>query len=437
MLLSCISGLTPRCFTFIDATLYSRPRKQIDIIIPDINFTAIANTNKTLKFYVPEHIDHMIMIIDNIDLSSEYVHIQIQADKIPTADDNLSSFNVYQASSTKPFYAKVWTKEKSWHYIHFSFEGLDKKGASDQNSSVSFKFKMFSSVSQTQISSNTTADLFYKTAIPKIEHTKLLTHNVPYKQYNLVRDATTESFMFSYDLQIALEQSSAVPINITTEGFSVLRFELNDVSDIGGTLQVIMAFKPRVKGRVLEEEPSNNKVVACVRRNAREIPTWPNKCVFNNEEKIAPLILNGTVDNTTVYILFPEPGVWFATFKLFDGSCEPCNCSESCSDQYNDCTNSCEETCTLKTDCNSCSSVCKQKILSKTVCGSCDCDGPCKKEKKESNSSILFDVSSYPCMTGKCGDQGKCMFMLSSGIVYSTCVCSNNYRGKIIHFSWW
>lgn len=119
-------------------------------------------------------------------------------------------------------------------------------------------------------------------------------------------------------------------------------------------------------------------------------------------------------------------------FRLFDGSCEPCNCSDECDTRYQTCVDYCEQNCGEEIVCNECMQSCRKSVLSTTECTQCNCTGSCQSETVTSNSSVVFDVSSYPCVTGKCGNNGRCVFMVSGGIVYSTCVCSNNYRGKLL-----
>lgn len=281
----------------------------------------ISNFNKFYKLYVPESIDHAILVIETITFANqqEAVSFRVRADGLPTIDKNLNNFYLNSGNATEPYYAKVWTKEDTWHYVEFAFENRT-------NSSLVFKVKFFSSsiTSPPLTSFNTSGNKtnqtnYYNDGLDRVYQIGRLSDVVPYKQYNLFKDVNTESFLFSYDLEMALEQLIAVPINVTTDSLSVLRFSLQEGSDIGGTLQVILAFKPRTKqtsaGRVFDDEPENNVIVACMRRNAREIPKWPNKCVFNEQERVAPLILNKTVDNATVYIPYPEPGVWFVTFR--------------------------------------------------------------------------------------------------------------------------
>lgn len=400
-----------------------------------MDLSVMSNASGLFKFYLPQHIDHIAIIINNINFTAtpESLNIRVQSNRIPTAADNLA--NLYLSEITEPFSATVWTKEESWHYIQFNFTSNTTRTVQD-NSTALFRLKLFPSiVIPTNYTNNTNNDSIYHGVIYKIHNTDLISQVTPYNQYNLVKDVSSESFMFSYDLEVAVGQTVPVPVNVTTRGFTALHFRLVEGTDIGGTLQFILAFKRRVrKGSrklTLEDEPKSHTVVACIRRNIREIPIWPDKCSFNGIENPAPLILNSTVDNTTVYIPYPEPGVWFVTFKLFDGSCDACRCSDSCSMRYVNCTDKCERNCTEEDECAQCRIDCKAEILKESGCSGCNCDGNCLNKSTVSNTSVLFDLSSYPCMTGKCGDTGECLFMVSAGVVFSTCSCSNNYRGEL------
>lgn len=85
---------------------------------------------------------------------------------------------------------------------------------------------------------------------------------------------------------------------------------------------------------------------------------------------LGPLMLNRTHINSTIHIPYPEVGVYYASFKLF------------CDDFVKNCT-----------------------------------------------ENITFDISSQPCLNGECTDRGRCVFLVSSGFVYSACSCTDRYRG--------
>lgn len=45
------------------------------------------------------------------------------------------------------------------------------------------------------------------------------------------------------------------------------------------------------------------------------------------------------------------------------------------------------------------------------------------------NTSVVFTISSSPCVAGRCGKHGRCYHYMSGGFVFSTCLCLRNYRG--------
>lgn len=45
------------------------------------------------------------------------------------------------------------------------------------------------------------------------------------------------------------------------------------------------------------------------------------------------------------------------------------------------------------------------------------------------NTSIAFTLSSNPCVSGRCGKNGRCYHYMSGGFVFSTCLCLKFYRG--------
>lgn len=212
---------------------------------------------------------------------------------------------------------------------------------------------------------------------------------------------------------------------------------------------------------------SNQTVIICMRLNEPGTPEWPDKCVYGNREYPAATIINNTdVDTSTglVHIPFPESGRWYVTMRVFCHGTEtaarttiidsvkefikkysglletmksPCACAER-SKFYQDCIqdSTClsqmNETETLKVKECIMDSKCttdyqnmsrsfelhhkyatEQSVIQ---------DGTC-------NSSIVFTISSSPCVAGRCGRFGRCYHYMSGGFVFSTCVCLKNYRG--------
>lgn len=363
-----------------------------------------------------------MFIVNSVQLmEGENVTVAIDAKRLPSTSNSLVEFVLNYTQDFHPYYTKFWTFEENWHYLKIVAP----------NVIVNFRLQFFTATDAVSFLQTLTLKNFtkyYRTALQKIHRTDTLTEMIPYKQYNLVRISSSESFLFSYILQNEIDASIPIAINLTTNDFAVLKFVVQEGSDIGGALQFSLAYKPKAK--------SHRKIIiGCIRRNARELPLWPNKCFFNGTTTMAPVVLNKTAENSTIYIPYAEPGVWFATFRFFNGICEQCNCSNSCNEKYVTCVEICEENCVSRRECEYCPLNCKEVVLLRKDCKGCDCSGNCKTDAIQSNSSVIFDISSYPCIAGRCGKNGKCVYMVSGGFVYSTCVCSNNYRGNQSFFA--
>lgn len=418
------AGLTAECLTYVDAVLYAANTTAVDIIVPNENFEMIINTTKFFKFYVPEFVDHAFIVVNSAHLQTGgNVTLRIDAKRLPSVNNTLTEFvlNYTEAEDVKPYSKKFWTSEDNWHYLEITSTFV----------SINFHLKFITTVDdaipyiQTLTLKNYTK--LYRSSLSKLHRTDTLSEMIPYKQYNLVKVASSESFLYSYDLRVAIDSPNP-PINLTTSDFTVLKFIVQKGTDSGGSLQFSLAFSPKVK-----TYNEHQVIVGCVRRDVREIPQYPNKCYYNGRTTDAPVFLNKTTENSTIYIPYPEPGIWYASFRLFDGVCETCNCSVMCNDDYVACTDYCDANCLDSSECDQCPLLCKERVLHKSSCKQCDCIGGCvNPEVEESNSSLQFDVSSYPCLAGKCGKNGRCVYMVSGGYVYTICVCSNNYRGKIL-----
>ncbi|XP_023014078.2 post-GPI attachment to proteins factor 6 [Leptinotarsa decemlineata] len=431
-------GLSPSCFANVQATLST---KKVDspLIISEgdlVEVTATLNESRYFKFFVPNLNDHAIMKVNDINFSDnmEQLLVRIDINKPPSEEkyQKQKKFGSNVTSAAVVF----WTEPESWHYIELKFSGKD--SVEGLHSNLTFRLKFFLNQltresSEYELLQNET---FYNHSLSKTFHNYKITDVVPYKHYDLIREASSDSFLYSYELEQELHSKIAIPINMTNSHFSLLKFRIGEGTDIGGTLQFIMAFKPRVKrldgsSRItFEEEPGNHVIIACIRRGVIEIPTWPNNCVSKGIDKTAQLVLNKTVENSTILIPYPESGTWYATFKLFCGGCQPCECPQSCQAQYEDCATKCDLDCVISGNCDYCSTNCSKQVIAIESCKGCDCDGPClKNETAACNTSIIFDISSHPCIFGQCSRNGKCIFMVSDGVVFSTCVCINKYRG--------
>ncbi|XP_035778518.1 uncharacterized protein LOC118459348 [Anopheles albimanus] len=219
---------------------------------------------------------------------------------------------------------------------------------------------------------------------------------------------------------------------------------------------------------------ANQTVIVCLRLEEPGIPTWPDKCVYGRHIYPAAIVINNTDADTNtglVHVPFPEPGSWYVTLGLFchgpdltarttiidsvkdfirtyRGSLEamrsPCSCADrlayyrTCvSDER--CLGALNETETLKIkEClmdAKCSGSTAQSermarrfelhhkyVTEQSVSGGTVGNPEC-------NSSVVFTISSSPCVAGRCGRFGRCYHYMSGGFVFSTCLCLRNYRG--------
>ncbi|RZC38811.1 transmembrane protein 8A, partial [Asbolus verrucosus] len=399
----------------------TKRRPSVEQIVEGVTYPVGAFTNHSIlyTYFIPEFVTHAIVIIEDISFAETTTQliVRVQARSIPSEKSAIkaeiieSSFN--ETSVTVPFN----TKADNWHFVEFIFQGSN---LSDEiKSSLKFTMKYFYEESENG----------NNTGIWRIFNSNKITQVMRYRQYDLVRESSTESFSYSYELRQKFTISSSVAVNLTSNEFAVLQFKLRQHTDIGGTLQFILTFKPRVNKlkKILESEPEGHKIIACIRPEAPELPTWPNFCAYEKDQIVAPLVLNKTTDNSSMMIPYPESGIWYATFKLFCGECVPCSCPDECQKEFEGCVRVCESSCDRET-CSNCSMDCKTEVVHKNGCAKCDCDGPCLRSKNVCNSSVIFDITSMAC-ANDCGRHGRCMFMVCDGVVYATCVCSNNYRG--------
>uniref|UniRef100_A0A4Y0BGR3 EGF-like domain-containing protein n=1 Tax=Anopheles funestus TaxID=62324 RepID=A0A4Y0BGR3_ANOFN len=357
--------------------------------------------------------------------------------------------------------------------------------------------------------------------------------NRSFDRYPVLRQTYREFFMFDYDLLPDVNGTVPVTLNLTAGIPALMKFDVNDVYDIGGTLSFAVAMRQDLKGSLIDarhestnehagvvaeklidiqEEfvpelpaattittttttstttttttmaPStteaektkqsagkaNQTVIVCLRLEEPGIPTWPDKCVYGRHIYPAAIVINNTDADTNtglVHVPFPEPGSWYVTLGLFCHGSEatarstiidsvkdfvrsyrstleamrpPCSCTDRLS-YYRSCLadDAClsvlNETETLKI---------KECIMDAKCTGSRSDEMARKFELHHKyateqsvqggvadatcNSSVVFTISSSPCVAGRCGRFGRCYHYMSGGFVFSTCLCLRNYRG--------
>jgi hypothetical protein len=335
--------------------------------------------------------------------------------------------------------------------------------------------------------------------------------NRVFDEYPLLRQTYREFFMYDYDLVPDANGTVPTYINLTSRIPALMKFEIGDVYDIGGTLTFAIVMKsdsfdtspplssspsnvhhqtssldingePAIAEKLIAEEmkPSNQTVIICIRLNEPGIPTWPDKCTYGRQTFTANAIINNTNElsgTSVVHVPFPESGVWYVTMGLFCHNGETiettarttiidsvktfirynvqmlksfnaqCSCvkelnlnhyikcldTPSCLAQMNETETLKIKECLMDAKCTASEHAklsrafdihhkraTEQSVNGKNILG-CN-DGNC-------NSSIVFTLASNPCVTGRCGKNGRCYHYMSGGFVFSTCLCLKFYRG--------
>lgn len=454
-------GLTPDCWTFIDVSLYVDKKSAPTVVAAnqDQHVLLSANVERFYKFYVPEIVDSAILIIRDFKFSntSTYLNIKMSPNVVPNVNNSIYDINLKREDYFhlfRVYYLRFATLENSWFYFNFKFKNDNKNETGEfvyrikyyssfanvfydkdnQSSSIEVKTEAVTDSTLAEISKlrNNVSTMFKQTVLRNYQSTYLITKTA-YKQYNLVRDGHMESFVYSFDLKPLSDGYVPVSINMSNDNVYVLQFYINSGLDTGGTLQISSLIKPIDKKTDKTKDFENQTVIACIRNQAKEIPTWPNKCVYSSKINESPMMLNNTSNHSTIMIPYPEPGNWYVSFKLFCGECKPCACTESCTNLYRDCSTECKMYCEETNSCDLCIDQCERSVIKQKACAGCDCDGPCLRNKERCDTRLIFVIASYPCMGGGCGPNGKCMYMVSEGLAYSLCHCVNNYKGMFLH----
>ncbi|KAH8366799.1 hypothetical protein KR200_011380, partial [Drosophila serrata] len=237
--------------------------------------------------------------------------------------------------------------------------------------------------------------------------------------------------------------------------------------DLGGILAERLIGDPKEAvvpvGKTLVASGNQSmQIVVCMQLGEPGEPTWPDKCLYGQKLKQASIIVNHTESMGVIHVPFPESGRWYVTMGLFCHGAEtarvtimesvkefirkhqdlledmrpPCDCAaglprfSACLKDL-DCLAAMNEPETLKIkECmmdSKCTTEFRQmtrlfedhhKAAMEQHVGTDNC-----------NTSVVFTVSSSPCVAGRCGRFGRCYHYMSGGFVFSTCVCSKGYRG--------
>ncbi|XP_017783090.1 PREDICTED: transmembrane protein 8A isoform X2 [Nicrophorus vespilloides] len=403
-------GLTPECHSYIDASIYVKnEHESVELIMfkTQIKASLDGTGNSIYKFFIDETVE---LILINFDISNICDTCNVVGRIHPYNIPSVNSTPVLSINNTihNPS-ARIPVIDGIYYYLTLQLDDVESK--------ADFSFSILP-VSMKKTPKNFNNSLFLN-AVPKT-HYEVMKLPLPYKEYSLHKSRSADSFLFTYEMQPLKDGSVPIAVNISSTDFSVIRFRVDDGLDVGGSLQLVLAFKPRIvrNGRMIhrEKEPKSHRIVACISNSDKRIPTFPNHCRYKDLLTLSPISLNTTNDNDSVLIPYPESGDWYFSFRLFCSECESCQ-ECSCPVNYKECRGNCTSSQCLS-KCDEADRECQKD---------CKCKDGCKE--KECNSTVLFDVSSYPCVSNGCGPNGKCGFLVSEGFVYSSCICTNKYKG--------
>ncbi|XP_055524828.1 uncharacterized protein LOC129718259 [Wyeomyia smithii] len=514
-------GLAPSCETLLMSEM-SVAQAVPTILNARQSHTDTISSNHTeprsYKFFIPSGIavvSWQLQITKPCNDCSD-VSFFVQAQSLPTRKDYLESA-VFCPNQTDPFRVEFYPQENSWHYADIGFviddDGHSNRTVNDTNGGAETKFLEleytivveFNTIEEGQ--SKPVGDETVRSS-----NEKVLTRR-SFDYYPLLRQTYREFFMFDYDLLPDINGTVPLTLNLSANTPALMKFDVNDVYDIGGTLSFAVAMRQDMKstlidahqansndhvgvvaeklidvqdfieetttttttsttaapatGGVKESNKTNQTVIVCMRLGEPGVPTWPDKCTYARHTFPAAIIINNTDSDTStglVHIPFPEPGRWFVTLGIFCQGSEmaakitiidsvkefikknrailqnikrPCSCAESASIYYQclgeeACLVSLNETETLKikecimdSKCTEHSDKMARKFEAHHKYAteqSVSADGTC-------NGSVVFTISSSPCVAGRCGRFGRCYHYMSGGFVFSTCLCLRNYRG--------
>lgn len=340
------TGLSPSCETLLLSEM-TVTRALLKILNSDLPFPDILHTNASApngyKFFVPRDVDICTfkLTITRSCTECRDINFYVQAHSLPTSKNSLHStvINVSASNSVIEFYPH----ENAWHYIDLKF--LDNLNASSANSTGTQSLLNVQSIEY-----SVKIEYQYKKQANDEEGSKNGTDNtnkyIPpmqnriFDEYSLLRQTYREFFMYDYDLVPDANGSVPLSINLTSRVPALMKFDIGDVYDIGGTLTFAISMRTDAMGSGaiessgitapsvhidLNGEPaiaekltnemkfSNQTVIVCIRLNEPGIPTYPDKCVYGRHSHTANTIINNTNEDTgtsVLHIPFPETGTW-------------------------------------------------------------------------------------------------------------------------------
>lgn len=374
-------GLSPNCAAMMESSMSVVTVEEVTVIVPGEDISRQLddeNEVSNFKFYVPSG-TWMV----RVNLSSD------QCDSVPCLSMSYAprtipdpEVNNGNCESNMGCENDFIPAVDNWYYITVS--------ASNNLSAIPIQYTLrvsflahnstekWRSVNTTTILPHLMTDgLNYDIALLLEDFQKFWTL-VP-----LARQSFSAFFTYNFLSEHADENKGFFSINVGVDELAMMQFEVNHVSDIGGTLTFEMKLEETSNLKNATESLYNVSVVACLSYQARAIPLFPQDLCINytgdfSKSKIQVNSSSETNHIGSIHVPFPEPGLWFITLKPF------CFVNDS-----------------LPTDCT--------------------------PDLGTLNVSLI--IESNMCTADNCGRFGDCYNYMSGGFIFSTCVCKHGYIG--------
>ncbi|XP_021917409.1 transmembrane protein 8B-like [Zootermopsis nevadensis] len=357
-------GLSPNCAAMIESSLSVVITQEVTVILPEEETSRQVDEETqamTFKFFC-DSVPCLLM--------------SYAPRTIPDPQDNNGKCD-FQTLCEIEFIPAV----DNWYFITVS--APHNGSANPIHFSLTVSFLAHNStenlrlVNTTILNHLTTDELIYDIALLLKDFQKFWTL-VP-----LVRQSFTAFFTYNFLSEHADDNKGFFSINVGVEELATMQFEVNYVSDIGGTLTFKMKLEESSNLKNVTESLYNVSVVACLSYQSRVIPLFPEELCFNYAGDFSGSYsqINSTSESNrigTIHVPFPEPGLWFITLKPF-----------------------CFNIANLPIDCT--------------------------PDLGTLNVSLI--IESNMCTADNCGRFGDCYNYMSGGFMFSTCVCNHGYIG--------
>lgn len=391
-----LSGIATVCDTLLYTDLRIKKasvtikssKENVQLILKDTKIV-IVDFYKFYIFLENSSFTLNLSVISQCD-SCKYATVIIQARSLPSKTNNLMSCYVdVKKSKTESITVTFNSYPHEWHYLSLEY------GYEDSSR---------------------------PTGKPCSEIAGVKKQNLDYL-HDLVRDTKSEYFTFEYNLPPYADNYSPSMLNVSSDRVSNLKFRVLPVQDIGGTLSIGISLKLNLTYYMgYKRDKSNSssyftkddpfvKLVVCVSQYNAKAPLVNDVCEFNGKEYPATISVNSTDASSSsimVHVPYPEVGSWYISMALFCDGHGFCPCS-------------------FVSEKN----VTKYLIPADSRINTTDVQW---EGSTNCNASVIFSISSTPCIEGKCGRNGKCNYYMSGGFIYSTCRCGGGYAGRFIEY---